>query len=107
MQAQKNYGLLSITAFLLAGAGYLVHILANTAGYLTLNGANNIANIYGVDKTQAEEVFDLYFKYQAEHYKTFFDWTIGPFNNTAGLLAILFALAGLVLAIMYFSQRNK
>lgn len=107
MQPQKPYGLLSIFAFVLAGVGYLVHILTNTAGYLTLHGANNISNVYGFDKAKAQEVFDLYFKYQTEHYKAFFDWTIGPFNNTAGLLAILFAVAGIILAIMFFTNRKK
>lgn len=102
-----GYGILSIFSFVLAGMGYLVHILANTAGYLTLHGANNISNIYGFDKAKAQEVFDLFFKYQTEHYKTYFDLTIGPFNNTAGLLAILFAVAGIVFVVMFFTNRKK
>lgn len=107
MQPQKPYGLLAIFSFILAGVGYVVHILTKTAGYLTLHGANNISNVYSFDKAKAQEVFDLYFKYQTEHYKTFFDWTIGPFNNTAGLLGILFAVAGIVLAVMYVTNKKK
>lgn len=106
MKQQKPYGLLSIFAFVLAGIGYLVHILTNTAGYLTLNGANNISNVYGFDKAKAQEVFNLYFKYQTEYYKTFFDWTIGQFNNAAGFLAILFAIAGIILAIIFFTKKH-
>lgn len=108
MQSQnKLCGLSSIFAFILSGVGYLVHVLTNTAGYLTLNGANNLSNIYGLDKAKAQEVFNLYLKYQTEHYKTFFDWTIGPFNNTAGFLAIFFAIIGFVLAIMFFTSKKK
>lgn len=107
MQSQKPFGLLSIIAFILAGVGYVFHIFANTAGYLTLHGANNIANAYGFDRATAQEVFNLYLQYQMEYNKTFFDWTIGPFNNTAGLLAIVFAVVGIVFAVQYFVNRKK
>lgn len=107
MQPQNRpYGLLSVFAFILAGVGYLVHQLVTTAGYLTLNGANNISNIYDFDRAAGQQFMDLYLKHQTEQHFTFYEWTIGSFNNVPGLLGIIFAVAGVILGILFIIKRK-
>jgi hypothetical protein len=103
----KPYGLLSVFSFILSGASWLVYLLVTTAGYLATNGANNLSNAYDIDLTEAQKIFDLYLKYQEEQYSTFFDWTVGSYNNVVGGLAILFAVMGVVLAIACFCKNKK
>ena len=105
MKKINLYGIQAIYLFVISGLCYFIYRLSSIAGYLTINGANNISNVYGTDRESTEQVFDLFFQYQTEFFNTYFQFTIGHFNNLFGALGILFFVLALVFTIKQFYKK--
>lgn len=107
MMKKPPHSLFALFSFLLSAISFLVQKALTTAGYLTLNAANNLANTYTVDLEQAQEMFRLYKDYQFTYHHTYYEWTIGTWNNVPAYASVLFLVSGIVFTALYLQQKKK
>ncbi len=107
MQKQITQTIVATASLTAAFFLWIIHFIVTTAGHISLHASNELSNQFAIDSKISTPITDAIMKLQQEQYPWFYDWTIGVHNNTAGYLAILMAVIGIVTIVTMMKKNNE